>query len=199
MVLVTDLHYFSPVTFFYRLGEFSHCVFERYETYQKSGFRNRCTLLGANGPIDLSIPLVGGRTQKKLTRDVRIDYSTRWQDRHWKTIVSAYSKSPWFEFYRDGLDAMFRETPAYLFDWNLSCFSWVADKLSIATSVQLSEAYIEEYDREGFVDERSLLKPGTISSIAEEYPAYQQVFSDRFGFVPNLSILDRLFCAGPIG
>src|SRR5690606_29272319 len=124
MILLADLEYFAPIIFYSDLNKYSHCVFDQYEEYQKMSFRNRCTLLGGNGPINLSIPLVGGRGQKTLMKDIRISNTDNWQGRHWKTIVSCYNRSPWFEYYRDELEKMYRNRVESLMEWNLTCFRW---------------------------------------------------------------------------
>jgi hypothetical protein len=159
-------------------------------------FRNRCTLLGGNGPVHLSIPLVGGRSQKTLLKDVRILNTENWQDRHWKTITSCYNKSPWFDHFRHELEELYNRRFDLLIDWNLECFKWAADKLSIKTQVSLSEFYQEKYDKNEFEDWRNGLLPSTINTVNPDVKRYPQVFEDRFGFVPNLSILDYLFCVG---
>src|SRR6202000_2717684 len=99
MNLISDIQYFAPVIFYKISYKFSYITFEQCETYQKMSFRNRCRIAGAEGPIDLSIPLVKGRDQRSLTRDVRIADDLDWQGQHWKTIASCYSRSPFFEFY----------------------------------------------------------------------------------------------------
>jgi len=194
LILLSDLQYFPPVIFFYELGKYSHCEFEQYEHFQKMSFRNRCTLLGANGKIDLSIPVVGGRSQKNLVRDVEVDYKENWRARHWKTIVSCYAKSPWFDFYRDELEQIYLTKPERLIDWNLECFKWICAKMSIVTSWSFTSSYIKNYDPLTIKDWRSHLLPSTINQLYPTPERYPQVFEDRFGFVPNLSVLDYLFC-----
>lgn len=194
MNLIVDLQYFSPVILYYTLSDCKHCVFEQYEHFQKMSFRNRCTLLGGNGPINLSIPVHGGRNQKTIMKDVRILNKENWQDRHWKTIASCYNKSPWLAHYADDLASLYQKKFEFLVDWNLECFTWVADKLAIPTGWSLSESYMHKYDDQEFVDWRSALLPATINQNFNDVPRYPQVFEDRFGFVPNLSVLDWLFC-----
>ena len=196
MILITDLQYFSPSIFFFHLSNFKYCVFDQYEHYQKMSFRNRCTILGGNGPIGLTVPLVGGRNQKTVMKDVRILNKEKWQERHWKTITSCYNKSPWFEYFRDDLEKLFLKKHEFLVDLNLSCFYWVTDKLSINTSCSLSDGYVEKYDMNGYLDWRGKLMPSTINQEFPKIERYPQVFEERFGFVPNLSVLDYLFCAG---
>lgn len=196
---IIDIQYFAPVIAYNTLNKFSHCVFEQYERYQKMSFRNRCTLSGANGIVHLSIPLENGRDQRKLVRDVKIDHRENWQDRHWKTITACYNRSPWFEFYRDELFALFQKRVDFLADWNMACFEWMAEKLGLAISWSLSEGYQAAYDKSSFEDWRGLLKPSTINELFPSQPRYPQVFEERWGFIPNLSILDLLFCAGNKG
>lgn len=195
MTLLFDIEYFAPAIYYYKLSESSYCILDQYESYRKMSFRNRCTLSGANGRIYLSIPLSGGRGQRTLMKDVRILNSERWQDRHWKTITSVFNKSPWFEFYRDELQCLFEQRYEFLVDWNMACFRWVTDKMSIQTPVVLSNEPIAAGEN-GYVDWRQKLMPATIDSVVTNHPVYPQVFEERSGFLPNLSILDYLFCAG---
>lgn len=196
MTLIADLQYFSPTIFYSKLSESKHCIFEQYEHYQKMSFRNRCTLLGGNGPITLSIPIDGGRNTRQIVKDVRIRNSEAWQPRHWKTIMSCYNKSPFFEHYAAELEVLYSRHFEFLLDWNLECFKWLSDKLSIHVSWSLSEKYEKDYP--GFLDLRNVLLPASINDTFPDSPRYAQVFEDRFGFVPNLSGLDFLFCTNGV-
>ena len=93
MNLITDIQYFPSIIFYKNSYKFTHIVIEQCETWQKMSFRNRSQIAGAEGVIDLSIPLVNGRDQKALIRDVRIADSLPWQAQHWKTIVSSRAGS----------------------------------------------------------------------------------------------------------
>src|SRR6201999_1060492 len=116
---------YFPAIIFYKISyDSSNIVFEQCESYQKMSFRNRCQIAGAQGVVDLSIPLAGGRDQKRLMKEVRGSADRGWQDQHWKTIVSCYNRSPWFEYYRDGLEGLYRQRVEFLLDWNLRCFEW---------------------------------------------------------------------------
>lgn len=205
MNLIFESQYFAPVTFYKISYNFSNIIFEQCETYQKMSFRNRCQILGAGGPVDLSIPLVGGRGNKGLIRDIRIAGDRSWQGQHWKTIVSCYSRSPWFEYYRDGLESLYRKPAEFLLDWNLQCLDWTFRGLGISKTVALTSEFREVYTPDEAVDWRSRLMPrdrekwGVDGSGMEEWPTasrYHQVFEERIGFIPNLSILDLLFCEG---
>jgi hypothetical protein len=195
MKLLSDIQYFPPVIFFKISYNFQHIVFEQYESYQKMSFRNRCQIAGAQGMVDLSIPLVRGRGQKTLIKDVRIDSRRSWQAQHWKTIVTCYGGSPWFGFYRDELEALYRQPADFLMDWDLVCLEWALRALGMTRTIGLTGEYREAYEAEdGFTDWRGRLMPRNREHWEEA--RYHQVFEDRTGFIPNLSILDLLFCEG---
>jgi hypothetical protein len=197
MNLVADLQYFSPVIFFSYLNASIQCIFDQYEYFQKMSFMNRCTLLGGNGPINLTVPLDGGRNQKSVMKEVKILNTENWQDRHWKTITSCYNKSPWFDHYRGELENLYSLKFEFLIDWNLRCFQWICDKLAIKTPISMSVEFVRDYDKNIYDDLRGRLMPSTINKNFPDVVRYPQVFGDRFGFVPNLSVLDYLFCVGP--
>ena len=200
MTLIVDLQYFPSVILYKTLYNFSNIIFEQYESYQKMSFRNRCQIVGAEGVIDLSIPLVRGRDQKALMKDVRISSAQPWQSQHWKTIVSCYSRSPWFEFYRDELEGLYKKEWNFLLDWNLVCFEWTQRVLGISIPVSLTESYEKEYASDRVTDWRGKMLPKHrgVSPVSSEAPgrSYRQVFEERVGFIPNLSVLDLLFCEG---
>src|SRR5580658_7890826 len=114
MYLLTEYQYFPAISLYSALNKNTNVIFEQYEHYQKMSFRNRCIISGANGRIHLSVPLAFGREQKTLTREVKILASSDWQKSHWKTIVSCYNRSPWFEFYRNELEALYKKQFIFL-------------------------------------------------------------------------------------
>ena len=214
MNLIIDIQYFASFSYYKISYNFSNIIFEQYEAWQKMSFRNRCRIAGAEGAIDLSIPLAGGRDQKTLLKEVKIAEGKGWQDRHWKTIVSCYSRSPWFDYYRDELGSLYRRPAKFLLDWNLACFEWSMKALGMMRPVELTQRYQKTYAPEEGVDWRGRIGPGKAGQIrsGEEKgtdgliaaggdgqgttPQYRQVFEDRIGFIPDLSILDLLFCEG---
>ncbi|MHA4807720.1 WbqC family protein [Flavitalea flava] len=195
MNLIIDLQYFPSIILYKGLNKFSNLVFEQYEHHQKMSFRNRCQVAGAEGLINLSIPLVQGRDQRTLIRDVKIAGSLPWQGQHWKTIVSCYNRSPWFEYYRDELEELYRKPFTFLVDWNIACWEWSLKSLRMPLPFSLTDTWQENFDPENWTDLRGKILPknriGWNSSIR-----YRQVFEERIGFLPNLSILDLLFCEG---
>ena len=131
-MIVFELQYFPPVSFFSTLYRETYFYFDIYEIYRKMSFRNRCLIAGAQGMISLSVPLEKGRNQQLPMNEVRISDTEKWQSRHFKSIRSAYNRSPFFDFYQDELAAIYQRPFELLTDWNLCCLEWVKEKLGLA-------------------------------------------------------------------
>lgn len=194
MNIIIENQYFAPISLYIALLRNSNIVFEQCERYQKRSFRNRCIIAGANGPVTLSIPIEKGREQKTFTRDIRIANQYGWQDQHWKTILSSYNRSPWFEYYKDSLEVFYKKHFEFLIDWNMELFYWTLQKLEVDIVAEFTTDFIKNYDPKTWLDLRDKILPGNYTQF--ETPVYGQVFMDRLGFLPNLSILDLLFCEG---
>lgn len=194
MKIIIENQYLSPVYLYSALYKIKHIEFEQYESFQKMSFRNRCLVTGAAGPIPLSIPLEGGREQSRLTIDVRIANKYNWQEQHWRTIQSCYNRAPWFEFYADELKGFYQKTYDRLFDFNLELFRWAVQKLKMEVQISLTDSYRNDYSADQVLDLRNNLTPRNYAGL--ESIVYQQVFMERTGFIPNLSILDLIFCKG---
>jgi len=194
--LIIESQYFPNICFYKTLIKHHILQIERYEHYQKLSYRNRCYIAGPNGPILLSVPLARGKNQRTVIKDVRISNEEKWQALHWKTLVSAYRRSPWFEYYEEDLQSLYEQSFNFLMDWNMACFEWANKALAYTCEVTFTGQYEKQYDAAaGITDARGLLKPGDREAGCDT-PAYTQVFQDRAGFLPNLSILDLLFCEG---
>ena len=127
--------------------------------------------------------------------EVAIDNRRAWQTAHWRSIISCYNRSPWFEYFRDELNRLYEMEFELLIDWNLACMNWVLQKIGLDIPVSVTENWKDTYDPKEFNDWRNKLLPRTIHSVPGQ-PTYGQVFMDRTGFLPHLSILDLLFCEG---
>ena len=194
-IILTEFQYFGTVNWYKLLFQFSNIQFEQYETYQKMSFRKRCMIVGSNGLINLSVPLEKGRSQKLLIKDVKISYSENWQEQHWRSIASCYGNSPFFEFYEESLLLLFEIRPTYLIDLNWQTFEWVTKRLKWGAQMERTDQYLPE-NPNGVFDARNLFKPRYYDQL-KDVVKYQQVFEDRIGFKPNLSVLDLMFCNGP--
>lgn len=171
---------------------------EQYENFIKQTYRNRCEILGANGPVALIVPVIKGRGSKTNIKDVRISYDTNWQRIHWRTIFSAYNSSPFFEFYKDDIRPFFEKRRKYLFDLNIATINKLRELLDAELILELTENF--EKTPENTVNFREAFSPKAGRSHPDPHfrqQKYTQVFSEKFNFVPNLSTLDLLFNEGP--
>lgn len=190
--------YFAPVRYFSKLAVYPEVYLEQHENFIKQTYRNRTVILGANGPIPLIVPVEKGRGKKILIKDLRVAYDEEWQRNHWRTIFSAYNSSPFFEYYADDIEPFFRKKYEFLFDFNLKITETLIGLLELETTIELTGDF--EQVPENCLNFREQISPKThlIDADLQFVPQpYTQVFSEKFGFVPDLSILDLLFNEGP--
>lgn len=191
--LLVHIQYFGTVDYINTLFQNSNIIIEQYESWQKMSFRNRTVIAGSNGVINLSVPLEKGRGQKELTKDVRISYRSNWQAEHLRTIRSCYGRAPFFEFYFHEIEGVLSSRQTFLLDLNLDILDWLVSVFKAAVSIERSGGYARE--PMDAVDLRNRFGPK--DEPVGKLPVYTQVFEDRIGFRPNLSILDLLLCSGP--
>lgn len=199
---ILPLTYLGNIRYYTKLC-LSECVIDIHEHYIKQSYRNRCDILTVNGPASLTVHTVKtGNWDKSAVRDIRIDYSKRWQHRHWQTMVSAYGNSPYFDFYAGDLEPFYRRRYDFLIDLNVGLMETLLRLMGASFSVKYSEKYIDpaEIGSGEMVDLRDAISPKP--RLHRPDPAfrpepYWQVFSDRMPFVPDLSVVDLLFCEGP--
>ena len=201
--------YFGPVQWYQKLKRYDHCVIEQYDSYQKQTYRNRCVIATANGLQALTVPVeVGGK--KEEVREVRISDHNQWRRVHWNALQSAYSESPFFEYYADDIRPFFEQKYEFLIDFNEAIRQKMCELLDIDTSVSYSSGFMVQgsgfmvhgsgfrVQGSGFRDFREVIHAKHPQDDPEFQPrSYWQVFQHRYGFQPNLSILDLLFCMGP--
>ena len=113
-VILLNLAYLPPVVWFQKIKQVDSVYIEKQEHYVKQSYRNRCHVLGANGVLPLTIPIISTH-DKQLITDVKISYDEKWQQQHWRTIESAYRNSPYFIYYADALKPFYQKKYTFHF------------------------------------------------------------------------------------
>jgi hypothetical protein len=192
---IIETQYF-PVIPFFALGiHFGSLFLEANEHYQKGGFRNKTSILTANGIHHLSVPLEKGKHQQTPIKEVKIDWSENWSRVHWSSIRTAYGNAPYFLHYEDLVHEVFHRPPPYLYDFNQKIIRLIINTLGLSINIIETEEFI--FPEEAQRDFRNLFKSQQKQSISWTPLPYSQVFQERYGFIENAGILDLLFCLGP--
>ena len=173
-------------------------MIEQWCNYTKQTYRNRCHIAGANGMLSLSVPVVKPDTLKCPTRDIRISDHGEWRHLHWNAIASAYGSSPFFEYYQDDIRPFFEKRYTFLLDFNEAIRQTLCELIGLEPHVEYTDQYAQPAP--GEADLREAIHPKR--NIAETIPSmhlkpYYQVFAPKYGFLPDLSILDLLMNMGP--
>ena len=186
--------YFPPVSYVAAMVESSIIVVEQYETFPKQTYRNRTVIATANGLLSLTVPVVRTNGNHTYTKDMAICYNENWPLKHWRAIESAYNASPYFLYYKDELELILNKKHSTLIDLNMDIIAFVFKKLKTKKEVLLSDDYVSIIT-ERTKDYHNVFSPKNKETI--QLPPYDQVFTDRFGFQSDISILDLLFNLGP--
>jgi len=193
---IIPVAYLAPLPHYAAMLTHAENKWDIYEHFHKQFYYNRCMIYGANGPLKLIIPLQK-RHVKTALKDVKIKYEDNWQVLHWRSLEASYRRSPYFEYFEHELNPLFNGTyqPELLVDWNKKLFETVNKLMQVEIKLSFTTEYFKEYADAD--DYRKLASPARIEAEAGKAVKYQQVFQEKHGFLPNLSIIDLLFCEGP--
>jgi len=187
--------YFSPISQYSEIVKSNSVVFEMEDNFQKQSYRNRCYIYNSNGKQLLNIPVKDkykGSSQRKKTKDLLVDNDALWQDHHLKSLQTAYRTSPFYEFYEDDLLSIFTKKYTFIQDVNIDTFLFISDALQISQQYSKTGEYIVK------TTEKDLRELADVKKQPQKFVNnYVQMFDDKHGFIPDLSILDLLFMESP--
>ena len=180
--------YLAPIGYYAFLLQKPECIIEYYEHFTKQSIRNRCQIYNANGKLQLTIPKQRKGSSKTIISNIKISYKEEWQKNHWNSIISAYNSSPFFEYYQDKIEPLFKTKETYLINFNNKLQKIILDILDI----NFEHNTTNKYNHSGsFKDLRKY------KFKIKNMKSYNQVFMEKHGFICNLSIIDLLFNLGP--
>jgi hypothetical protein len=189
-------HYLPSLEYFCAILPFDRLVLEKHEHYVKQSYRSRCYINAAHGEEMLVVPLTA-KHGKVAFKDIRIDYTKKWQNLQWRTIQSAYAKAPFFEHYSGELSKLIYANDRFLFDHDRALLSFCLKSLGLSKELSETAVFEKGTVNEGISDLRWQITPKNPFSMRSYYRPmpYYQVFGNAFA--ANLSLIDLLFCEGP--
>ena len=185
--------YFGPVQWYQKLYRYDSVSIDLQETFQKQTYRNRCLIATTQGVQALTVPVV--HDASNAIRDIRISDHGNWRHLHWQALQTAYGDSPFFEYYEDDLRPFFTDRHwERLIDYNESIYQKMCELLDIQPKIVLSSCNHPL----NLSDFRLGINPKhPLEDVDFQPKPYYQVYQQKHGFLPNLSILDLLFNMGP--
>ena len=184
-----SLPYFPSVSFYAKAVQLGHIYLVPNLLHHRQLFVNRLVIPGSHGLVRLTIPIIGGRNVKNRLDQVRIDHRTPWARDHFRSLVSVYGNSPFFNFYSDELRDIYETKEEQLLIWNLKCLEWSLKKLRLNNKIAITN--IQQGELQTVEDMLLTL------AIENQHIKYPQVFEERTGFMYGVSILDMIFNMGP--
>jgi hypothetical protein len=190
------ISYLGPLNYYSKLKKYDTCILEQFEHLPKQTYRSRAVIYSPNGALTLSIPLVK-RNHRQCMKEVKISYDYDWLKLHWRTLESSYRRSPFFEYYEDDLQPFYSvKKHDYLLDFNEALQQKILELLKLKTTCTYTAEYLKTpADVTDFRDLFSQKDPAGLDTDFQVMP-YLQVFETKYGFIPNLSIVDLLFNCG---
>ncbi|MBW7869061.1 MAG: WbqC family protein [Brumimicrobium sp.] len=190
--MLYSTNYFGSIPYFQSLAKHKEIVIDIHEIYKKQSWRNRTKILESNGPMYLSVPVSRPKGNETPVGDVLITYDTNWRKDHWNALESSYHHAPYFFYYGEMIKDLIYMEESILYRFNTRILEQLLKWLDLDIAISYSSEYVPPKDD---LDKRIALDKKEFDITQSPYI---QVFSDKFEFYPNLSILDLLMNEGPL-
>lgn len=185
--------YLPPAEYFKLISQAEEALIEREENYLKQSFRNRCYILSSHGPQPLTLPVYSGSLHKTPVKDIRIDYTKRWQHVHLGAITAAYGSSPYFLYYFENIEKIITKKTDFLIDLNMELSEAILKMIKLDTRLTFTKDFVPV--GQSYNDFRYTITPKKESHYSGK--EYMQVFDCDKNLRQKLSILDLIFNTGP--
>lgn len=198
MKVLLSSAYLAPVQYYAWMLAADEVILEQYDHYLKQTYRNRCIIAAADGPLSLTIPIIKPENEKCPMKDIRISDHGNWRHLHWNALKSAYRMSPFWEYYEDDFRPFYERKWEFLMDYNQELQEKVCELIDMNPTITRTEAFLSHPEGE-MKDLREVIHPKKDFALDGKFEVnpYYQVFKERYGFLPNMSIMDLLMNMGP--
>lgn len=198
MKVLLSSAYLAPIQYYAWMLAADEVLLEQHDHYIKQTYRNRCTIAAADGPLSLTIPIIKPENEKCPMKDIRISDHGNWRHLHWNALKSAYRMSPFWEYYEDDFRPFYEQKWEFLMDYNQALQEKVCELIDFTPNITRTEAFIS-LSEAGIQDLRDVIHPKRERTTDGKFQVipYYQVFKERQGFLPNMSIMDLLMNMGP--
>jgi len=188
-------NYGCPIAQYAAIAQGEKILFEAQDNYQKQTYRNRIKIATSTGILQLTIPVLHNKASQERQKSfaVRIENKFHWQRDHWRSLKVAYQTSPYFEYYEDEFEPLYHKTYDKLIDFIMALHELIMECLQLEKRIDFTTAY--EKSPANLSDYRYLTLSKKDPKI--HLPEYHQLFHDKHGYLPNLSVLDLIFNEGP--
>ena len=183
MKYLLPISYLGSIEYYAFIIQKEDVLIESQEHFIKGSLRNRCYIYNTNGIQMLSVPKQRKNSKRTIISKISISHNEEWQKKHYQALRSAYNSSPFFKYLEDNIKDIYKNRQDNLFDFNLSLTQKILSFLGVNKEIRLTSEYVQNFNG---ID----LRDYNFDSVKNEN--YYQVFQEKYGFIPNLSILDLI-------
>ena len=192
-MIVFPIAYFGSIAYYQEIARHEAIRIEAKEHFPKQTYRNRCDIVGSDGILSLSIPTKKKNGSKTATEDILLSNDENWRIRHWRAINSAYHSAPFFDYYGIEVKELLLNDEQNFLTYQLNITKRILSWLDLEITINSTEEFYPMKENDFRTD---LVGKNNFQEIS---PApYIQVFPGENNYKKSLSILDAIFCEGPM-